>query len=128
MGFSRQEHWSRLPFPPIGDFLDPGIKPTSLMFPALADGFFTTKATWEALPLDTFIATLCFSPQPHLACLHANVHLSILLVFFAQAFLYFRTFAHPVALLEMWTASRSTHSLGFSFQLDPPGLFWLILL
>ena len=45
MGFSRQEHWSRLPFPPIGDLPDPGIKPTSLMFPALADGFFTTKAT-----------------------------------------------------------------------------------
>ena len=48
MGFSRQEHWSRLPFPSIGDLPDPGIKPTSLMFPALADGFFTTKATREA--------------------------------------------------------------------------------
>ena len=28
-GFSRQEHWSELPFPPPGDLLDPGIKPTS---------------------------------------------------------------------------------------------------
>ena len=37
-----------MPFPPIGDLSDPGIKPTSLMFPALADGFFTTKATREA--------------------------------------------------------------------------------
>ena len=27
----------------------PGIKPTSLMSPALAGGFFTTSATWEAL-------------------------------------------------------------------------------
>ena len=26
---------------------DPGIKPTSLMSPALADRFFTTSATWE---------------------------------------------------------------------------------
>ena len=27
MGFSRQEYWSRLPFPPPGDLLDPGIQP-----------------------------------------------------------------------------------------------------
>ena len=25
--FSRQEYWSRLPFPPPGDLPDPGIKP-----------------------------------------------------------------------------------------------------
>ena len=29
MGFSRQEHWSRLPFPSPGDRPDPGIEPTS---------------------------------------------------------------------------------------------------
>ena len=29
MGFSRQEYWSRLPFPPAEDLPDPGIKPTS---------------------------------------------------------------------------------------------------
>ena len=29
MGFSRQEHWSRLPFPPPGDTPDPGIEPVS---------------------------------------------------------------------------------------------------
>ena len=28
--FSRQEHWSGLPFPSPGDLSDPGIKPTSL--------------------------------------------------------------------------------------------------
>ena len=27
---------------------DPGIEPVSLMSPALAGGFFTTSATWEA--------------------------------------------------------------------------------
>ena len=41
MGFSRQEHWSGLSFPPPGDFLDPGIEPTS---PALASGFYTTES------------------------------------------------------------------------------------
>ena len=29
------------------DLSDPGIEPISLMFPALAGGFFTTSATWE---------------------------------------------------------------------------------
>ena len=29
MGFSRQEHWSRLPLPSPGDLPDPGIKPRS---------------------------------------------------------------------------------------------------
>ena len=40
MGFSRQEYWSGLPFPPPGNLPNPGIKPTS---PALAGGCFTTE-------------------------------------------------------------------------------------
>ena len=40
MGFSRQEYWSQLPFP-SGDLPDPGIKPMSLVSPALAGGFLT---------------------------------------------------------------------------------------
>ena len=35
MGFSRQEYWSGLPFPPPGDLLDAGVKPAS---PALQAG------------------------------------------------------------------------------------------
>ena len=48
MGFSMQEYWNGLPCPPAGDLLDPGIKPMSLISPALADRFFTTSTTWEA--------------------------------------------------------------------------------
>ena len=51
VGFSRLEYWSGLPCPPPGDLPDPGIKPTSPMPPALAGGFFTTSAAWEAHPL-----------------------------------------------------------------------------
>ena len=36
MGFSRQEHWSGLPFPPPGLLPNPGIKPMSPVSPALA--------------------------------------------------------------------------------------------
>ena len=35
-------------FPPPGDFPDPESEPTSLTSPALAGGFFTTSAAWEA--------------------------------------------------------------------------------
>ena len=48
MGFSRQEYWSELPCPPPRDLPDPGVELASLMSPALAGGFFTTSATWEA--------------------------------------------------------------------------------
>ena len=49
MGFPRQEYWSGLPFPTLGDLPHPGIKPASLMPPALAGGFVTTSAAWEAI-------------------------------------------------------------------------------
>ena len=39
LGFSRQEYWNRLPFPPPGALPDPGTEPESS---ALAGGFFTT--------------------------------------------------------------------------------------
>ena len=29
MGFSRQEYWNRLPFTPLGDLPNPGVKPGS---------------------------------------------------------------------------------------------------
>ena len=29
LGFSRQEHWSSMPYPPPGDLPNPGIEPAS---------------------------------------------------------------------------------------------------
>ena len=49
VGFSRQEHWTVLPFPSPGDLPDPGIEPASLMSPALAGRFFATSATGKPL-------------------------------------------------------------------------------
>ena len=43
MGFSRQEYWSGLSFPPPEDLLDPWIEPTSPVSPALAGRFFTAE-------------------------------------------------------------------------------------
>ena len=47
-GFSRQEYWSGLPFPPPGDLPHPGIEPLSQASPALTGRFLTTSTTWEA--------------------------------------------------------------------------------
>ena len=46
VGFSTQEYWDGLPFPPPGDLSDPKIEPAS---PALAGRFFTTNATSPCL-------------------------------------------------------------------------------
>ena len=48
MGFSWQEYWSGLLCPSPGNLPNPGIEPISLMSPALAGGFFTTRATWAS--------------------------------------------------------------------------------
>ena len=47
MGFSRREYWSGLPFPFPENPPIPGIKPVSIMSPALAGRFFTISTTWE---------------------------------------------------------------------------------
>ena len=43
MEFSRQAYWRGLPSPPPGDLPHPGIEPMSLVSPALASEFFTTR-------------------------------------------------------------------------------------
>ena len=51
MGFSRQKYWSGLPCPPPGNFPHPEMDHERPPSPALAGGFFTTSAIWEA-PLE----------------------------------------------------------------------------
>ena len=44
VGFSRQEYWSGLPFPTLGDLPNPGIEPTSQTQVSLILGrFFTAE-------------------------------------------------------------------------------------
>ena len=43
MEFSRQEYWSGLPCPSLGDLPHPGIKPPSPAAATLQGGFFTTE-------------------------------------------------------------------------------------
>ena len=64
MGFSRQEYWSGLPWPPPADLPNPGIKPASLASPALAGKFFTTSAIWETLLHVYSQSILIYLPSP----------------------------------------------------------------
>ena len=66
MGFSRQEYWSGLLCPPLGDLPDPGIEPLPLKSHASAGRFFTTSATWEA-PVWAFLPLIRFSSSPLVA-------------------------------------------------------------
>ena len=59
MGFSRQEYWSRLPFPFLGDRPNPRIKPRP---PALTGRFFTAVPPLKPssqVPAGCLVAQLC---------------------------------------------------------------------
>ena len=49
MGSSRREDCSGLPRPPPGALPDPEVGPVPPMSPALTDGFFTNRTTWDRL-------------------------------------------------------------------------------
>ena len=70
MGFSRQEHWSGLPFPPPGDLPNARIEPKSCLPLALASRPFTAAVPGK--PCHTFLllllsrfsrVQLCATPQ-----------------------------------------------------------------
>ena len=63
MGSFRQEYWSKLPFPSPGDLPKPGIKPTSLVSPALAGIFFTTEPPGN--PIHTHICAHIYTCGVH---------------------------------------------------------------
>ena len=63
MGFSRQEYWSGLPFPSLGDLPDPEFR---LASPALTGGF---------LPVEPYSVrnALCFK-EPKMQCLQVFIN------------------------------------------------------
>ena len=71
MGFSRKEYWHGFLCLPPGDLPDPRIKLASLLSPALADGLFTTSATWEAPTCMPKCINIC----PHIfTCPHIYIY------------------------------------------------------
>ena len=58
-----------MPYPPPGDLPDPGIEPTSLMSPALADGFFTTEPPEQLDILKGVKSGLGICAQTYIECI-----------------------------------------------------------
>ena len=85
-GFFRQEYWSGLPCCSPGDLPDPGIEPTSLMFPALAGEFFTAKPPGK-LWYVVLVLLSCFS-RVHLCATSWTVahHISLSMGFSWQEY------------------------------------------
>ena len=62
---SRQEYWTGLLLPPLGDLPDPEIEPLSLVSPALSGRFFTTGDMSECfLTLELEPPPLLSNPAP----------------------------------------------------------------
>ena len=53
MGFSRQEYWSGLPGPPLGELLDSGIELASLESPSPTGRFFTGEPLGKPINEET---------------------------------------------------------------------------
>ena len=69
-GVLQQERWTGLPCPRPGHLPDPGMEPVSLKAPALAGGFFTTSATWEASVITDATSQLSHHSQLSLSVKH----------------------------------------------------------
>jgi len=74
MGFSRQECWSGLPFPPSGNLPNPRIEPVPLMSPALRGRFFTTSATWKVLKYSYAVNLNCILEKACKKNLQEEIH------------------------------------------------------
>ena len=57
MGFPRQEYWSGLPFPSLGDLPNPGIEPTSPMSPVLQADFLPSQTPGH-LPIQCYMSII----------------------------------------------------------------------
>ena len=111
MGFSRQEYWSGLLFPPSGDLPHPRIKTRSPVSSALASGFFTT-----ARARDSYLCILISFTHTHT---HTHTHTPqrwLQLLTLLSKWGYWDTERSSQLVncwAEMWTSAEWPHSWHF---------------
>ena len=84
MGFSRQEYWSGLAVPTLGDLLNPGIKPASLASPTLAGRFFTTAPPGHSKKVEEKSISVCHRVGSDSVISWAVVHQALLSMEFTR--------------------------------------------
>ena len=105
-----------LPFPSSKDLANPGIEPASLMSPALARGFFTTRAPWEA-PNHTVYSffRLASISNMYLSFLHVSSWIDSLFLFSVEYYSIIWMY-HSLSIyllsLSPWAAITEQHELG----------------
>ena len=100
MGFSRQEYWTRLPYPSPGDLLNPGIERMSPAF--LAGGFFTTESPGKPnfLVSDVSVSVLItLSICCHL-CIYMGMYIYNLFIISSYLLFYLYIFSVYFCLLQ----------------------------
>ena len=143
MGFSRQEYWSGLSFPSLGDLPDPGMDPTS---PALPGRFFTTELPGkpESKKVVVVIVQLLSSVRlfvtpwttAHQASLFFTISQSLLKLMFVESVMpsnHF-TLCHPLFLLSclshlqglfQWVGSSHQVAKVLELQLQHQSFQWI---
>ena len=130
MGFSRQEYWSGLPCPLLGDLSNPGIQLTSLASPTLAVVFFTPFVVvllsyvwlfvtpWAAACQAFLYFTISWSlfKPMSIESVKPSNHLILCrpLLLLPSIFPSFRVFSNEMALHIRWPKKWS-----FSFSISP---------
>ena len=128
MGFSRQEYWSGLPFPCLGNLLDPGTEFTS---PSLAGRFFNTESPGKLYfcylsligsfshvqVLETLFRHFCYHENPTTCLKKISVekHRILLAIRIANIESYFRH--QPMLLLKISFLTEISTSYFFLFEL-----------
>ena len=113
MGFSRQEYWSGLPCPALGDLLDPGI------WTCVSSGSYITDRFSAAEP-----------PGKKALCVHAHVHLFCACTCHAGLILVMSVSIFQITRWLSLQSSALTLMLGeatFCYLMQGwPGIFWLM--
>ena len=94
----RIREWAAIPSP--GDLPDPGIKPASLMLPAVSGRFFTTRATWESMIL--YIMYIWFQNESNVyLCLSQLLQQTYKILFYQNISLYLYQNISLLKLIEL---------------------------
>ena len=106
IGFSRQEYWIGLPFPPSGDFSNPRIKEHHLPSPTFSGRVFSTEPFRSLLLLLSRFSRYRLCATPYTAAHQAPPSLG----FSRQEYWSRFPFPSPVHESEKWEWSRSVMS------------------